>query len=249
MRHRRDASGTLVAECILFAWGHSHDFGPFQLEGAMLDRHLKVLAHFMEDLKELPTDLDGLRVLDIGCWTGGTCPALAALGAEVVGVEEVRMYAETVEYLAHAFGVDTISVLPCSLYELPDHDLDDSFDFVLYSGVLYHVTDPILSLRICFNCLKDGGKCLLESAARRSDESVVTYQGAEVFWAGTAEERNRRGWNWFVPSAEAARRMLGDVGFDDVRVLEPRSGRLIGCGTRTTHRDMLRAGLSRPDIR
>ena len=87
---------------IRFRWGHDHDFGDFSLDGQMADRHIQIIARFLSDFG-LPLDLTGNKILDISVWTGGTCLALCALGAEVVGLEEVRKYADAVTYLAHAF--------------------------------------------------------------------------------------------------------------------------------------------------
>ena len=56
----------------------------------MGDRHLVLLARYMDDFGAFPRDLSGKRVLDIGCWSGGTSLLFSALGAEVVAVEEVR---------------------------------------------------------------------------------------------------------------------------------------------------------------
>lgn len=47
----------------------------------MADRHIEIIARFLSDFG-LPLDLTGKKVLDIGVWTGGTCLALCALGAE-----------------------------------------------------------------------------------------------------------------------------------------------------------------------
>ena len=49
---------------IKYAWGHHHDFGSFQVPGAMGDRHLGILAEFMQAYG-LPKDLTGKKILDI----------------------------------------------------------------------------------------------------------------------------------------------------------------------------------------
>jgi 2-polyprenyl-3-methyl-5-hydroxy-6-metoxy-1,4-benzoquinol methylase len=75
---------------VKFSWGHNHDFGDFFLKGRLTDRHVRLLATFMDKLNALPKSLEGKRVLDIGCWTGGTSLILCAMGAEVVAIEEVK---------------------------------------------------------------------------------------------------------------------------------------------------------------
>ncbi len=150
---------------IRFMWGHDHDFGPFRLAGQMGERHIWLLSTFMDDFRALPRDLVGKKVLDIGCWTGGTSLLLAAMGADVVAIEEVRKYVDALTYLRDSFGVSNLEPRRLSLYECSGPEFQDRFDLVLYAGVLYHVTDPVLSLRIVFDSLRDSGVCLLETAA------------------------------------------------------------------------------------
>lgn len=239
---------------VQFAWGHDHDFGAFTLSGAMRSRHIDILATCMEAYGVPDRDLRGTRILDVGCWTGGTSLLLAAMGADVFAIEEVRKYAECVNYLKHAFGIDNLTVEHRSLYSLADAGLDDAFDIVLYAGVLYHVTDPVLSLRIVFNTLKDEGVCLLETMAIGDAGSVCRYDGAFHTLARPWDGTPRYGWQWFVPSLAALSAMMADVGFA-VRRATLHEGvpsderRALALGVRQRHGDMLRAGLARPDIR
>jgi 2-polyprenyl-3-methyl-5-hydroxy-6-metoxy-1,4-benzoquinol methylase len=239
---------------VQFEWGHNHDFGSFSLAGAMRDRHIEVLAAFMKEYGLPERGLSGRRVLDVGCWTGGMSFLLTAMGAEVLAVEEVRKYADCVNYMKNAFGLDNLTVENLSLYSLADEKFFDRFDMVIYSGVLNHVTDPVLSLRIIFNTLKDGGICLLETMAAAGKGSFCDYYGASHTLRIPKEGEPRSGWNWFVPSLEAVTRMMTDVGFDVRRATlheAARAGayRVLAQGVRKEHVNMLRAGLARPRIR
>jgi SAM-dependent methyltransferase len=234
---------------IRFHWGHNHDFGDFQIEGRMGWRHLGIPALFVDRFQALPLDLRGARVLDIGVWTGGTSLLFAALGAEVVAIEEVKKYADAVALLKRAFDVQRLTVLSLSLYELNDPQFFDQFDYVFFSGVLYHVTDPIIALRIAFNALKDGGTCLLETYGIEHPDAMVRYDGPAVFGAGSKDDLSRGGWNWFLPSRTALGAMLADVGFQAVDVGPVEQERISAVARRTRHADMLRAGLSVRTIR
>lgn len=241
---------------IRYHWGHNHDFGDFALQGRMGNRHVSIPAKFVDQFKAMPIDLTGKKLLDIGVWTGGTSLLFCALGADVVAVEEVKKYADTVELLKKAFGLHKLRVLNCSLYDLNREDLFDQFDYVFFSGVLYHVSDPIIALRIVFNCLKDGGTCLLESTAipdKRSmfgeKDKFVSYEGPGKVWSGAKEDLSRGGWDWFVPSPAALKQMMIDVGFEGLEVGPIEESRVMAVGQRTKHCDMLRAGLSVRNIR
>jgi 2-polyprenyl-3-methyl-5-hydroxy-6-metoxy-1,4-benzoquinol methylase len=235
---------------IKFHWGHNHDFGDFQLEGQMRDRHLELITLFTNGFDLSPKSYQGLRILDIGAWTGGVSLLLSALGAEVVAVEEVKKYADTLEYLKTAFDIKTLDVRHMSLYDCDNPEFFDSFDLVFYAGVIYHVTDPILSLRILFNTLKDGGVCFVESATINSAEKIIKYHGPERVFKGTVEKQNRSGWNWFIPSPVTLQQMMYDVGFNEADVaMNYNQQRVFGVAKRHQHIDMLRAGLARPNIR
>ena len=138
-----------------------------------------------------------------------------------------------------------------SLYSLDNQEFLDRFDMVLYFGVLYHVSDPVLSLRILFNSLKDGGLCFVETRAVAGKGRYCEY--------GKRRDRKGRiaskpstllgGWAWFVPSPGALIGMMMDVGFHVRKVTFHTDNRALALGERNRHVDMLRAGLSKPRIR
>lgn len=229
---------------IKFHWGHNHNFGnDFELNGSMQNRHINVLSDFVDQFG-LSLNLSGKKVLDIGVWTGGTSLLLAAMGADVVAIEEVKKYAETVNYLAHAFGIEKKLVChSLSLYEfLPQ--IHDEFDIVIYPGVVYHVTDPLLSLRLIFSALKDSGRVFIESHGNASQESICYYEGPSIFHGGKQEELDRRGWNYFIPSRSCLQQWFSDAGFQETQIGPLVNFRLKGVATRHYFQDFCRAGIS-----
>lgn len=219
-----------------FYWGHDHDFGTFQMKGKQKDRHYELAQLFMGKGIEFKG-----RVLDVGCWTGGTSLLLAAMGCEVIGVEEVVHYAEAANYLAAAFGIqDRLRVIPGSLYDIPalseSADSMGTFDLALCAGVLYHVSDPLYALRILFELLRDGGKVLIETMIS-GIEGCLEYYGPQVPGLGYC---------WFMLSPEVLRRMMEDVGFTSVQYEGTAFIRGMAIGTRERYVSMNHAGMPRP---
>ena len=173
---------------IRFHWGHNHDFGDFLLKGRLGDRHIALLASLVDWFKVLPLSLQGLTVLDIGCWSGGTSLLLVAMGAHVVAIEEVKKYIDCLQYLKHAFNLVRLEPVNLSLYECTAPELQDRFDIVLFAGVLYHLSDPVLGLRITYNCLKDGGQCMVETAVTPSKKKLCAYEGPGVIHGGGSQK-------------------------------------------------------------
>lgn len=235
---------------VKFHWGHNHDFGEFELQGRMGDRHLDLMSDFV-DL--FPVSLDsfaGKSVLDVGCWTGGTTLLLAAIDAQVFAIEEVKKYSATVEYLAKSFGLcQQVTSKSFSIYECNTAEFRNRFDLVYFPGVIYHLSDPVLALRILFNSLKIGGEILIESAGIDSDDPICKFEGNAVFQSGNKNELNRGGWNWFLPSPSALDRMMFEAGFNEIEtVWSEERGRVYGYGRKTKQTGICKAGLSIPGI-
>jgi SAM-dependent methyltransferase len=239
---------------IKFYWGHNHDFGEFKLEGRMGERHINELANFMALFPVSFEDFKNKNVLDVGCWTGGTTLVLASLSSKVFAIEEVKKYADMASFLVKAFDLSNrVSVNHLSLYDCNSEEFFDRFDIVYFPGVLYHLSDPLLALRILFNSLKVGGKILIESEGVEREEPFCRFDGSLIYRAGTREDLTRTGWNWFVPSPSALHRMMREAGFDDIDTLLYRSRkrrkRLYGYGKKIAQVGICKAGLSVTNIR
>ena len=236
---------------IKFHWGHDHDFGDFKLEGRMGDRHINLLANFI-DL--FPVSLEDFRdkyVFDIGCWTGGTTLLLAALAKTVYAIEEVKKYAEIVSFLLRSFDInDRVSVQALSIYDCNSGEFYDRFNIVYFPGVIYHLSDPLLALRILFNSLKVGGFILVESAGINREEPFCRFDGSLIYHSGTKERLNRGGWNWFMPSPSALYRMMKEAGFDEIQTQwHHGTNRVYGYGRKVSQVGICKAGLSVPNIK
>lgn len=233
---------------VKFYWPYDHDFGDFKVgPGVGKYRPTRLIARFMESFGVPARDLTGKTVLDIGCYLGGTSLLLAAMGAKVTAIEEVTKYVDCLRYIRDAFALDNLEPRNLSLYDLADDEFQDAFDIVLFAGVLYHLSDPVLGMRLTFNALRPGGTVLLETGAMRSEERILEYAGKNGIG-------RKNGANWFLPSPLVVTEMMEEVGYIDVRrvvqhLAERRRDRVVAVGTKAAQVDMLRAGLSVPTIR
>lgn len=237
---------------IKFHWGHNHNFGTFKLEGLMKDRHLDLMSQFVNYYPITLNTFAGKRILDIGCWTGGTSLLLVALGGDVVALEEVKKYAKMVSFLAKSFGIsDRLKVEPLSIYDCNIDKFQNKFDIVYFPGVIYHLSDPVLALRILFNSLVLGGEILVESAGIDHQEPYCKFEGNYIYHknSGTSAELNRGGWNWFLPSPSALSRMLQEAGFGQIdTVWDSDRKRVYGYGKKIKETAICKAGLSVREI-
>jgi 2-polyprenyl-3-methyl-5-hydroxy-6-metoxy-1,4-benzoquinol methylase len=213
-------------------WGHNIDLvGGDIFKGAMGWRHLWNLEVWLSS-GALPSELSSNRILVIGPWTGGDAAALASLGASVDVCEEVDAYRSAIAHLCAALRLP-LGVVKGSLYELATER--NAYDIVYCCGVLSHVSDPLVALRIAFNQLRVGGKLLLETSTSYSATGNDEFFGS-----------NRNGWIWHNLSRLTVLEMLRTVGFDGIELVHCDSQsrvHLIAQKTVDTH-DLAAHGLS-----
>jgi 2-polyprenyl-3-methyl-5-hydroxy-6-metoxy-1,4-benzoquinol methylase len=220
-----------------FTWGHDHEFASgISRTGAMRTRHLEIADEAVA-VGFLPTNLRGQRVLDVGCWTGGDALILAGLGAEVTAIDEHPRSCAAVRWLSDRVGAD-LDVQHQSMFD-DREDWAGHFDMVYASGVIYHVSDPLLFLRTAFAYLNVGGRLIIESNAESGHTAArCGYSGSVV-----------RGWNHYAPTATVIARWLVDAGFEHktVQVFRRPIGRLIATARKTRTNSLpFPAGFSRP---
>jgi 2-polyprenyl-3-methyl-5-hydroxy-6-metoxy-1,4-benzoquinol methylase len=219
-----------------FVWGHNHNFGyGITRIGAMDARHVEITAEAIR-LGMLAASLKDKQVLDVGCWSGGELLILAGLGGQVTAIEEHPIAARATRRLVELLGLEAL-VVETSLYA-DRQEWAGRFDYAYCSGVIYHVTDPMLLLRVLFAYLMPGGEVFVETKSATGEGSVCSY-------SGTLE----KGWNWYAPNETALGRWVVDAGFDvrTVRVYRRNNGRLLACARKTEARALREtAGFSRP---
>ena len=107
-------------------------------------------------------DLEGKRVLDIGCRDGLFSFEAEKRGStKVIGIDN-DLSRPAIEFLIPYFDSAV------EMYEMNLFDLEPTtfglFDVVILAGVLYHLRYPFWALKLVRDVLKDGGRLILETA-------------------------------------------------------------------------------------
>ena len=156
-------------------------------------------------------DLNGARVLDIGCGNGYFGLRMLGAGARlVVGIDPTLLF--VMQYLAcrHFAGELPNYVLPLGIEDLPERHR--YWDAVFSMGVLYHRKNPLEHLRRCRSLLKVGSTLVLETLvlpnSRRGD--LLEPEGRY------ARMRNV----WAIPGTERLLGWVGKAGLKNARVVD-----------------------------
>src|SRR5215470_18719926 len=143
-------------------------------------------AHFLGDYPkikwmqiaaEIPADLSGKSVLDIGCNAGFYCLEFKKRGASrVLGLDVDERYLCQARFAAQVLGLD-VEFAKCSVYDVDT--IAGQFDYVLFMGVFYHLRYPLFALDKVIK--KVGGRLVFQSMVRGSEETRA-WQDDYHFW-------------------------------------------------------------------
>jgi tRNA (mo5U34)-methyltransferase len=162
------------------------------------------------DLAGVPRDLTGQTVLDIGTTNGAAAFEAERRGAQrVVAVDildpEWFGFAQTAELLE-----SEVAFVQASTYELTSALGGETFDLVLFLGVLYHLRHPLLALdnvraATRGTCILETAVCDHELAPDLRDRTLAAYYRTDEL-GGDAS-------NWFAPTVKAFAAWTGSSGF------------------------------------
>jgi tRNA (mo5U34)-methyltransferase len=202
-------------------WFHNLNLGGFQTAPQhFLGDYPRVKWQRFADA--LPADLHGQTVLDIGCNGGFYAIEMKRRGAErVVGIDSDRLYLAQARFAAEVSGVEL------ELHELSVYDvgrLGETFDLVLFMGVLYHLRHPLLALDLIHEHV--ARDLLVFQSMQRGSDQVMPVAPDYPFWE--TDIFNQPGFprlhfleqayasdptNWWVPNRSCSEALLRSAGF------------------------------------
>jgi tRNA (mo5U34)-methyltransferase len=95
----------------------------------------------------IPDDLTGWSALDVGCNAGFYGFELARRGARVVAVDADEHYLRQARWARARLGLDDhVELRRMQVYDLGRSE--ETYDLVLFLGVLYHLRHPLLALDV-----------------------------------------------------------------------------------------------------
>lgn len=195
-------------------WWHSIDLGNgFITPGAIPMQEMQSNFAYLQ----LPEDLSGNRVLDIGCWDGFYSFECERRGAEVVAVDCWRPEGF---FLAHEALQSKIKFHELSVYELSREQLG-GFDIVLFLGVLYHLRHPLLALERVCEMTNDYAVIethVIDNARQNEYPAIEFYEWDEL--GGQYD-------NWCGPNTNGLLAMTRSAGFVRPEILQQHASRSI----------------------
>jgi tRNA (mo5U34)-methyltransferase len=188
-------------------------------------------AKFRRFAPQLPKDLSGKSVLDIGCNAGFYSIEMKRRGADrVLGIDSDEHYLAQARFATEALGYDGIEFAKLDVYDVGA--LAEKFDLVVFMGVLYHLRHPLLALDLIREHV--AGDLMLFQSMQRGSKHVLAldedYEFAEtnIFFETSfpklhfIEKQYSHDWtNWWVPNRACTEAMLRSAGFSiDKRIEE-----------------------------
>lgn len=172
----------------------------------------------------LPDDLAGKSVLDVGCNGGFYCVEAKRRGAaRVLGVDGQRQHVRQALFVRKVLGLD-LEFRRFSVYDLRPATVG-VFDITLALGLVYHLKHLVFALERLYDVTKE--LLIVETAIippAQTPESFVQALGEirqklhPLVYAENPPEAKEQVYNWFLPSPEALRALLVNVGFEEVSI-------------------------------
>lgn len=174
----------------------------------------------------LPSDLSGMKVLDIGCNAGFYNFELAKRGAQVTALDVDEHYLKQARWVAQVLELeDRVEFRHQGVYQLVyDHH---QYDLVWFMGVFNHLRHPLLALDIIRQRCR--GQMIFQTMTMPDEANLDVEENypldqreilAEQGWPKMAFIERRLAddpTNWWAPNHAAVTAMLRSSGFENIQ--------------------------------
>ena len=123
-------------------------------------------------------NLEGIKVLDVGCGGGILAEALSKLGAQVTGIDASEQTIGVAQNHSNAVGSD-VSYYQTTIEEFIANKPEEKFDVVTCLEMLEHVPSPGEIIKTCSTILKDDGDIFFSTINRNPRSYLFAIVGAE----------------------------------------------------------------------
>ena len=123
-------------------------------------------------------NLQGIKVLDVGCGGGILAEALSKLGAQVTGIDASEQTIGVAQNHSNAVGSD-VSYYQTTIEEFIANKPEEKFDVITCLEMLEHVPSPGEIIKTCSTILKDDGDIFFSTINRNPRSYLFAIVGAE----------------------------------------------------------------------
>lgn len=196
-------------------------------------------SHFLGDYPQVkwrrfadvvPASLKGKTVLDIGCNAGFYAMEMKRRGADrVLGLDSRDEYLAQARFAAEVNNLD-VEFRNMSVYDVAA--LRETFDLVIFMGVLYHLRHPLLALDLIHEHV--ARDLMLFQSMQRGSDRAGKFEPDYDFWRTDPFDRDEfpklhfiehryadDPTNWWIPNRSCAEAMLRSAGFNIAAHPEP----------------------------
>jgi len=178
---------------------------------------------------QMPNNLKGKSVIDVGAWDGFFSFEAERRGGDVLAIDTV-MWKEgptfdsqkNIEVMhtgkrgfnfAHKILNSKVKSYGVEVMDLNNSDLIKQYDLVLCLGILYHMKDPLGMCKVMYDITKEDGMCILETHM-----DLFDIQRPVMAFYPNKECNNDPG-TWWGPNPQCVAKMLKSAGFDEVKMV------------------------------
>ena len=122
--------------------------------------------------------LNGIKILDVGCGGGILAEALGSLGANVTGIDASENTIGVAKSHSKKVG-SGVKFLQNTIEEFRSSNPDERFDVITCLEMLEHVPSPGNIIKICSKMLNDNGDIFFSTINRNPRSYVFAILGAE----------------------------------------------------------------------